>query len=92
MADEKPGEKGKQMILRDILAENRTTLANERTLLAYMRTALTMFVAGVTFIRFFGYLLVEIIGWILIPVGIITMIRGMISYRKMKRLITAEEK
>lgn len=80
------------MILRDRLAENRTSLANERTFLAYVRTALTLFVAGVTFIRFFGYVLIEIIGWILIPLGIFAMIRGTINFRRMKRLIKEQER
>lgn len=79
------------MILRDRLAENRTALANERTFLAYVRTALTLFVAGVTFIRFFGYALTEIIGWILIPLGIFTMIKGIISFKRMRRRIKEEE-
>jgi putative membrane protein len=78
------------MILRDRLAENRTALANERTLLAYARTALTLFVAGVTFIRFFGYLWTTILGWMLIPLGVFTMIKGVISHRKMSLLIRKE--
>lgn len=91
MVDEKTGDAGGHMILRDLLAENRTALANERTFLAYVRTALTLFVAGVTFIRFFGYVLTEIIGWILIPLGIFTMIKGLISYREMNRRIRKEQ-
>jgi len=73
---------------RDLLAENRTTLANERTLLAYTRTALTFFVIGATFVKFFGYPLFEIIGWIFIPVGAILLVKGIISFRKMKSEIT----
>jgi len=41
-----------QLILRDHLAADRTILANERTFLAYIRTALTLFVAGLSFIHF----------------------------------------
>lgn len=92
MGDETPKNKRVKLILRDRFAENRTALANERTLLAYTRTALTLFAAGVTFIRFFGYALTEIIGWMLIPLGIFTMIRGAISFKRMNRLIKEEER
>ena len=79
-------------ILRDRLAENRTTLANERTLLSYIRTALTLFAVGVTFFRFFEYPLIELIGLVLIPLGIFTFIRGLISYRKTLQVMKEEEK
>ena len=78
-------------VLRDNLAAQRTMLANERTYLAYIRTALTLFVAGVTLIKFFGHVIYEIIGWILIPLGIMILIKGILSYIKMKRIITEEE-
>ncbi len=78
-------------VLRDHLAAQRTMLANERTYLAYIRTALTLFVAGVSFIKFFGNIIYEITGWLLIPLGILVFIKGIISYIKMKRLITEEE-
>ncbi|MEC4677001.1 MAG: DUF202 domain-containing protein, partial [Nitrospirota bacterium] len=78
-------------VLRDNLAAQRTMLANERTYLAYIRTALTLFVAGVTLIKFFGHVIYEITGWILIPLGIMILIKGIISYIKMKRIITEEE-
>lgn len=78
-------------ILRDRLAGHRTTLANERTLLAYARTALTLFVAGVTFIRFFGTISIVVIGWVLLPIGVFTMYKGIRSYSLMKRLIRDEE-
>jgi putative membrane protein len=80
------------IILRDHLAAHRTDLANDRTFLAYIRTALTFFVVGVTFIKFFGYIVLVIIGWILIPIGILTFIKGLIRYRKVKHVIQEEEK
>ena len=78
-------EKGEKMILRDHLAADRTQLANERTLLAYYRTALTLFIAGATFVKFFGSLLMVVIGWIFIPLGILVFIVGVIRYRRTKR-------
>jgi putative membrane protein len=64
------------------LAAERTRLANHRTFLAYQRTALTLFVAGVTFIRFFDNLLIEIIGWAFLPTALMTILIGAIRYRR----------
>ncbi len=77
--------------LSDHLATIRSILANERTLLSYIRTALTLFVAGVSFIKFFGMLLLTIIGWGFIFVGFVTLIVGIIKYKNMKVLIQREE-
>src|SRR3989338_797353 len=60
------------MNLADELAVQRTTLANERTWLAYLRTALTLFVAGVTFVQFFSSRIIQLIGWGFIPLGMVT--------------------
>lgn len=70
------------------LAAVRTKLANDRTLLAYIRTALTLFVAGVTFIRFFDNRIIEIIGWVFIPFGIINVILGIARYNATKHNVT----
>ncbi len=70
-----------------MLASFRTILANERTVLSYMRTALTMFVAGVTFVHFFNSLIIVIVGWIFIPLGLITVVIGVYRYNREKRLI-----
>lgn len=78
------------LVLRDHLAAHRTDLANDRTFLAYLRTALTFFVAG-AFIRFFGHIVTEFIGWVFISVGIYLSVRGVARFRKMKRLIHEEE-
>jgi len=74
-----------QMILRDHLAADRTRLANERTLLAYYRTALTLFIAGATFVQFFGHLVMIVIGWIFIPLGIFVAVTGVYRYQRMKQ-------
>jgi putative membrane protein len=74
----------KRMVLRDYLAIDRTVLSNQNTFLAYVRTALTLFVAGVTFIRFFDNNIVESVGWVFVPVGIATFIIGAIRYNKIR--------
>jgi len=82
---------GKLPILRDDMAVHRTTLANERTFLAYVRTALTLFVAGVTFVKFFDNLMVVATGWLMIPVSLVVLAQGISRYRVMVRTIRKEE-
>ena len=76
-------------LVRDYLAADRTVLANERTFLAYQRTALTGFVAELTFIRFFNYRLLEIVGWVLVPLSVLLLLIGVWRYRKMQSRIAA---
>jgi len=85
-------EKKGHIILSDHLAAHRTDLANDRTFLAYIRTALTFAVVGVTFIKFFGNLLIEIIGWIFIPVGMYIFMKGWLLFKETKRAIKEEER
>ena len=75
------------LVLRDYLAAHRTILANDRTWLGYMRTALTLFVAGVTFIKFFDNKILLVIGWIFVPIGILLLIIGFWKYQKVRRMI-----
>ena len=86
------GEGKERLFLRDHLAAQRTILANERTFLSYIRTALTLLVAGVSFIKFFGSVVIQVLGWILIPLGLFTLVKGIISFRKMARRLEEEEK
>lgn len=79
-----------QLILRDHLAADRTILANERTFLAYIRTALTLFVAGLSFVHLkeiFSSYIVEVIGIIFILLGIATFFVGLFRYKRMQVLI-----
>ena len=76
-----------KLILRDRLAVDRTMLANERTFLSYIRTALGFFAAGVLAIKFFDSITIEVIGWLFILLGIITLVIGFKKYRKVKRQI-----
>lgn len=78
-------EKG--LSLADQLAAARSILANERTFLSYQRTALTLAVAGFSFIKFFVTPIYIILGWLFIPAAIITIILGTIRYIRMRDLI-----
>lgn len=88
---EKPYESIKgQLILRDHLAADRTILANERTFLAYIRTALTLFIAGLSFVHFHimnSPIADGAIGGLLMFIGAITFFLGLYRYHKTKSLI-----
>ncbi len=84
------GGKDERLFLRDHLAALRTVLANERTFLSYVRTALALIVSGISFIRFFGSAVTEALGWVLIPLGLFTLARGVRSYRRMAVLMEEE--
>ncbi len=80
---------GSDLILRDELAIDRTNLSNERTFLAYMRAAITLIIAGLTFVHFVqtGYL--HVVGFLCLPGGIFAGAFGYIRYARMKRMIEA---
>jgi len=73
-----------KLILRDHLAIDRTVLANERTLLSYVRTALAFFIAGVGVLHFFPDPMAQLLGWTMVPAGIVTLIIGAYRYNKMR--------
>lgn len=62
------------IILRDFLALERTTLANERTLFAYLRTSLYLILGGIAFLqlrefdrlRWLGYLSFSISAFLIV--------------------------
>lgn len=81
-----------QLILRDVLAIDRTRLANERTLLAWLRTALMLLISGVTLIKLFeGVVAMEVLGALLIPAGLLAAALGLRRYLRTRALIKAEE-
>ena len=68
--------------IRDHLAADRTILANERTLLSYLRLSLTLFVAGISLIKFFDNYILMIIGGIFLPLAVISGVTGFRRYRR----------
>ncbi len=79
------------LTFRDHLAASRTIFASERTLLAYMRTSLTMTIVGITLIKLFNELLIQIIGWMCIPTAIGLFIIGFVRHKQRKVVILMEE-
>ena len=82
----------KRLPLADQLAAARSILANERTFLSYQRTSLTLFLSGVTFIKFFDVVYLRILGWIFLPSAVATFFLGVYRYVKMRDLIRNIEK
>lgn len=82
----------KELNLNDQLAAIRSILASERTFLAYQRTALATLAAGLTLIQFFNAGWIQIVGYWLIPVSILTITIGFIRYRKTRKYIFQIEK
>lgn len=77
----------KNLILRDELAIDRTLLANERTLLSYLRAGVALLIAGVTIIHFSQENWFWVVGIACIPTGLMTIIFGVMRYRRMNKLI-----
>lgn len=76
-----------RLSLTDHLAAARSILAVERTFLAYQRTALTQLAVAATFLRFFDHPVLTVLGWLLVPASVITMILGLVRYRRMRKRI-----
>lgn len=69
------------LIIRDLLALDRTILANERTLLAYIRTAFVLAGSGLTLIKLLPELQAfRTLGYALIPVSILVLFYGLRRY------------
>lgn len=79
-----PGDDRRDVITHDRDAIHRMILANQRTFLSYLRTALTFFVAGISFVKFFQEFIIEIIGWVFIPLGLATFIVGVFRYNHLR--------
>jgi putative membrane protein len=81
-----------ELFIRDHLAGYRTELANRRTLLAYIRTVLSLVAAALVFIKFWQHPIVIGLGWALLPIAAIILIRGLLIYRRINRVVRREEK
>jgi len=85
-------EHNQQLILRDVLAIDRTRLANERTLLAWVRTAVMLLVSGMTLMKLFaGVWVLETLGLVLIPVALVAVAIGLRRYFQTRSLIEASD-
>ncbi len=76
-----------EMILRDHLAVDRSSLANERTFLAYVRTALASIIGGVSVMHFLSGLTMELFGIALVAGGIVAGLFGLRRFLWYRRRI-----
>ena len=76
--------------VRDELARLRTVLANERTLLAFIRTALAFGAGGVAIVQLYPTPLGVRIGWVLVGLGVVTLVVGCIRFRTMHRRLVLD--
>ncbi len=79
-----------ELIMRDHLAVDRTSLANERTFQAYVRSGLAFGAVGFGLIKLIETTIALVtLGWILIVIGIITLIIGTIRFFQFRKSISA---
>jgi putative membrane protein len=78
--------------VRQSLALERTILANERTLLSYIRTAVALSGSGLTIQHFSHTLFFNILGWVLVPLGLLMALLGYRQYRKLKQTIARDKR
>ena len=74
-----------ELILRDILAKDRTILANERTLLSYIRCFLNFIITGISILKLFNDLSIKILGITLIFISFFFLIIGIKRYLKINK-------
>jgi putative membrane protein len=83
----------KELLLRDLLATDRTLLALERTTLAYIRTSFSLIVAGFSIIHFVHDSFMIGMGVVCVGVGFFVAGYGLVKYREYhRRLCRIREK
>lgn len=73
------------IILRDFLALERTTLANERTLFSYLRSGVYLVVAGFAFLELKNYVDLDWLSYILFALSLFMFIFGFVRFLIVKR-------
>ena len=78
-----------ELIIRDHLAADRTSLANERTLLSYARTAFAFAAGGLGLIKLWPNSVgITVIASILISIGIVALLIGFIRFIQVRNKIS----
>ncbi|MBW1992552.1 MAG: DUF202 domain-containing protein [Deltaproteobacteria bacterium] len=57
----------------------------------FWRTALTLFIAGLTFLKFFEDRLLQVIGWVFLPTEVMVFLQGVRMYRRIGQIIRRAE-
>lgn len=78
------------MIVRDYLARQRTSLANERTLLSYIRTSLYFLVSGTALMKVEDLANVKEFGYLSFLISVLLIIFGIYNFLKIRRRLKKE--
>ncbi|MEQ9262102.1 MAG: DUF202 domain-containing protein [Owenweeksia sp.] len=81
----RPFDTKENIILRDFLALERTTLANERTLFAYIRTSLYLILGGIALLQLKEFDHLKWLGYTSFAISFILIFYGIIRYVVLKR-------
>lgn len=76
-----------ELITRDYLARQRTSLANDRTLLSYIRTSLYFLVSGTALVKVEDLENVKELGFLSFAITIVLLMVGFTNYFRIKRRI-----
>ncbi len=76
-----------ELILRDLLAIERTKLANERTFLAYFRSSIFFLATGVSIIHINFFSEVNFLGWLFVGISPLLLSVGIIRLIKVRKSI-----
>jgi putative membrane protein len=91
MEQQKPNV-NKDLILREKLAIERTTMANDRTLLSFLRTALYFSIAGLSLNELLKLTYGSAIEISFYIIAAITLVAGIIKYINVKRKVEESKK
>jgi putative membrane protein len=75
----------REMIIRDYLARQRTTLANQRTLLSFIRTSLYFLVSGIALFEVEKLNHVRELGYLALGLSLTILILGFITFFRIRR-------
>lgn len=78
--------------IRDQMAVQRTIFANERTLMAYLRTAIALVAGGFAAIKLSEHTYMELMGLILMMLGVFLAIYSFARYLRKQKLIKSQRK
>ncbi|GAA4422899.1 hypothetical protein GCM10023188_01050 [Pontibacter saemangeumensis] len=77
--------------IRDQMAIQRTIFASERTLMAYLRTAIAVIAGGFAAIKLSSHIYMEVMGILLMPIGLGMAIYSFYRYFQKQKLIKQQQ-